>query len=519
MSSISFAFASLLVCTNIYHNNTLTYAFTHWMIHNYDPQPKQYDGRFLNRYTCPTSTPQNNRFLHVLFSSQDEDILTTSLLEKIRSMRVREIKNQLDDVRISTTDCFEKEELVQRLYEYRLKIGSTEIEGGKSTTKSATGTTTKAKPATSTSPSTTTTTIRVPLDFHSLSTQSVRSQNADNLYLRPSPGKFPSIKVSLPSRQINNEKVTLNLLVDTACSGIILRPDVAKTLQLPTITTGVTMTAAGGTVGSNNNVYNLDCMQLNDENQTVLRDFVVVGQDIGALPPALDGIIGLSFLDLYHSVSFDFTSGLLILQEKENSKTEYDNPMLYNVIAETLLLRSRLGIYIAPMTLDGRGPVKMIVDTGAASTFLNWKGARDMNIDQTHPLVAYNRDAIGVMGADNTALALTHRFILKRRVNFDSSSITNMRGSGSTVGMFTPGLDIIESNAKDNENSSNSGVNIDIGDLPVLEAMKSEGVGGILGSDILMRCDVVHLENLKDRSSTKLTLFMKRNNDEKYKLV
>ncbi len=417
--------------------------------------------------------------------SDPSAIDTQSILDKIKRMRVKEIKQQLEEVNISTTDCFEKEELIQRLYTYKLSSKKKEGNSYQNSNVSNNVDSNDNDDAF----------IRIPMDFHSLTTTPVKSNNSNDLYLRPSPGKFPSISITLPTK--GNKK--LNLLVDTACSGILLRPSIIQNLQLPKINTGVTMTAAGGTVtADNNSVCRLDCIQLNDKHQTILKDFIVVGQDIGSLPSILDGIVGLSFLERYFSVSFDFEFGELVLLKEKRKLTQFDNPMVYDVVAETLLTRSRMSVYIASVTLDGRGPVKMIVDTGAASTFLNWKGAKDMNIDRNHPLVSFNTEAIGVMGADNNALALTHRFVLKRRFNFQSGGKAT-----TTVGMFAPGLDIVE-------NGNTSGMNIDIGDLPVLETMRSEDVGGILGSDLLMRADVVHFSDLKDLSSLKLSFLMKR---------
>jgi hypothetical protein len=450
-----------------------------------------------------------------LYSSKTEqqEEKQTLLLDEINQMRVKEIKQQLNNANISTDDCFEKSELVQRLYDY--KINNSESDSDNKSSAQATKTNNNSSSTSGTSSTTKSrgtndaSTIRVPMDFHSLTTQSVPSNN--NIFLRPSPGKFPSISVKLPTKTGKRE---LNLLVDTACSGLILRPNVAKVLNLPSINTGVTMTAAGGTMNGNNNVCSLDCIQLKDENETLLRDFIVVAQDIGSLPPVLDGIIGLSFLERYNTVSFDFSCGELVLKSEVNAKaktmSEYDNPMVYETMAETNLSRSRLGIYIASTTLDGRGPVKMILDTGAASTFLNWKGVSDLNMDRSHPLISHNREAIGVMGADNNALALSHRFVLKRRLNFDST------GSSGTVGMFAPGLDIADNDIGTAATSTTDGVNIDIGDLPVLETMRTEDVGGILGSDILMRCDVVHIDNLKDLSSLKLSLLKCKSEDDNY---
>jgi hypothetical protein len=63
------------------------------------------------------------------------------------------------------------------------------------------------------------------------------------------------------------------------------------------------MTAAGGTVGGTS-VAKLSSAIMDDG--TVLDDLMVAGQDIGALPRKLDGIIGLSFLNQFQSVAFDF---------------------------------------------------------------------------------------------------------------------------------------------------------------------------------------------------------------------
>lgn len=430
-------------------------------------------------------------------SQHDTSDEKPTLLESIQQMRVKEIKKELDDAGISSSDCFEKSELVQRLYDYKVQQPTSEKQSNNVTQK---------KDQNANRSKSSKGVIRVPMEFHSLTTNSVPSKN--NVYLRPSPGKFPAISVTLPSK--NNKKLTL--LVDTACSGLILRPNVASSLQLPKINAGVTLTAAGGSMnGSNNSVCSLDTMKLMDEDQTILKDFIVLAQDVGALPPVLDGIIGLSFLERFHSISFDFEKGELVLLNSGNKNKgtasiilEYENPMMYETLAETNLQRSRLGIYIAQTTLDGRGPVKMIVDSGAAATFLNWKGVGDLNMDRSHPLISYNSEAIGIMGADNNALALSHRFVLKRRINFASSN-------GSNLGMFAPGLEI-----DNDDNGAVDSVNVDIGDLPVLQQMRSEDVGGILGNDILMRCDVVHFDNLKDLSSLKLSLLRRRKDDESY---
>ena len=88
------------------------------------------------------------------------------------------------------------------------------------------------------------------------------------------------------------------------------------------------------------------------------------------------------------------------------------------------------------------------------------------------------------MGADNNAMALTHRFVAQRW--FQLCAVT-----GSPIGLSNEGLDLKEMGP----------VNIDIGDLPVLEQLKGEHVNEILGNDLLMRCDLLRL-TFSDASAT-----------------
>jgi hypothetical protein len=155
-----------------------------------------------------------------------------------------------------------------------------------------------------------------------------------------------------------------------------------------------------------------------------------------------------------------------------------------SVVADGALEMTKLGIYTIETILDGRGPVKLLIDTGAASTFLNWKGVADLGLTSSSPQIQPIRDEIGAMGADNTALRLTHRYTLKRR--------WNIGGKNSDKGEYAPGIGV-------RGTEFSSGINIDIGDLPVLDALKSDGAGGILGADLLMMCDVVRFVGLNGR--------------------
>jgi hypothetical protein len=180
----------------------------------------------------------------------------------------------------------------------------------------------------------------------------------------------------------------------------------------------------------------------------------------------LDGIIGLSFLNQFACVEMDFKRGTVTLYKKERKPPV---PEGLDVIAEAEMTMTNLGIWIVDVTLDGRGPVKMLVDSGAASTFLNWKGVSDLSLSRESLPMERLTSPMGAMGSDNIAMALTHRLTVRQNLNL------GVRSSYS-------GLAI-----------SGDGIKIDVGDIAVLDAMSANNVGGILGIDVLMRCSVVRI--------------------------
>jgi predicted aspartyl protease len=388
-------------------------------------------------------------------------------VQEIRSLRVKQIKEELINAGVDISDVFEKEELVQRLVAFRNSYPKNETSG--KTAQNNKEDFEKKSNSSSSIPIES----HIPLAFHSLTPeQSVKAKNDNHVFLRPSPGKFPSININL-----SNSDKSLTLLVDTACSGVVLRPNVVKKYSLPILNIPSTMQAAGGlTTGTS--VSKIIRPRL--DNGVELEDMMVAVQDIGALPLELDGIIGISFLQQFQYVAFDFENREMILRKTTNLDDSFNyNPLEEEVLAESNCNLCRIGVWTVDVTLDGRGPVKMLLDTGAASTFLNWKGAQDCSLKRDHPLVTRNRDPIGAMGADNMAIELSHRFQVKRRVNFMTSF---------SIGAFGPlGIDLREMDP----------LNIDIGDLQVLETLKADGVGGILGSDLLMRCDFLELDFLR----------------------
>ena len=430
---------------------------------------------------------------------------TQRLLDSLRSLRVKEIKSELESRGISTRDAFEKEELVQRLYTAKISASDDnnstkkkkkkkkrrQYDGGNEDTNETIENETindDIKDDVTAMPQSTGDDIVIPFQYFSLeASKPVAAANSQDIYIRPSEGKYAAIKVTFQQTQLSSA-VSLNLLVDTACSGLVISPNSVHRVnrECPGIfemqSVGATMTTAGGSQGAGVAKW--------DKSTNMIVGGAVVSpangsmsnlaavQDIGALPSGLDGIIGLSFLNQFSTVDFDFTNGRLCLYKKDEDPALPSNNGQLFIAAQGKLALTRLGIYTTQTNLGGRGPVSMLVDTGAASTFLNWSGVSQLNLSRESPLVNPIAASIGAMGADNMALQLTHRFVLKR---------WNL----STENAYSPaGLPCLD------------GVNIDIGELPVLEQLKKDCVGGILGADLLMMCDVVRFSGMNAKSPT-----------------
>jgi hypothetical protein len=76
---------------------------------------------------------------------------------------------------------------------------------------------------------------------------------------------------------------------------------------------------------------------------------------------------------------------------------------------------------------------------------------------------------MGAMGSDNVAMELTNRVSVQQNLNIGKRP--------SKEGLAVSG----------------DGIKIDIGDITVLDTLRSDHVGGILGIDILMQCAAVRM--------------------------
>jgi predicted aspartyl protease len=394
-------------------------------------------------------------------SLQSDDGATA--MEEVRSMSVADIKRELIRLKTPFNDVFEKEGLIRRLHDARSKT---------SNTRTTTTTTTKAT-------STRSDVLQAPLYFTSLDTDvRIAAVNLEDggITVNPADQPYPTIQIQVPHTKTTGT-YTLTLLLDTACSGLVLRPNVVAKYGLPSYNNPVTMTGAGGVSGKTG-LTQLETFTLADASFGPMPAAV---QDIGGLPQKLDGIIGLSFMSQFAGVEMDFRRGVVsffktqaALDENNNShrKDDDDDSKPMKIIAEAdMELVPRLGIYTVDVLLGGRGPVKMLVDSGAASSFLNWKGVTDLGLERSSAAIVPIEGSMGAMGSDNMAIRLTHRIGV-------SSSLNLGRGSRSSSSSSYPGLPLQDARLP-----------IDIGQIPILDSV--QGAGGILGIDALMRCATV----------------------------
>ena len=366
-------------------------------------------------------------------------------------MRVKAIKEELTKIGVSTQDVFEKEDLVQRLFQARQN---------------------PPNQTASSSPRTATTSNRdvleAPLYLVSLESGTrVAAVDGSNIAVEAKDHPYPAINIQVTN---GNDEFSLKLLLDTACSGLVLRPSVVQKHNLPSLSTPVTMTGAAGVAG-NTGLTQLDKFRL--ETQT-FGPLPAAVQDIGALPSSLDGIIGLSFLNQFEGADLDFQNGKILLYPKGRPLPEI--PPDLTVVAEgQMSLLPSLGIYAVDALFGGRGPVKMLVDTGASDSFLNWKGVSDLGLSRDSKALSRLPSPMGAVGSDAVAMELTHRIGLSSTLNL---------GSGGKQG-----LPLKEARR----------LTIDIGNIAILETLKNDNVGGILGIDAFMRCDAARLAFQSDK--------------------
>lgn len=384
------------------------------------------------------------------------------LLETIRSMRVKELKAELEERRISTADAFEKEELVKRLYDARVASPEPAATSAAKRTDDPN-------------------VIRGELSFVSMesggSIAGTLGGNSESVRITDAAAQpYPTMTIRVADG--GGGGFSLKLLVDTACSGLVLNPSVVRKNGMKSDNRAVSMSGAGGST-TNFGTTMIDRFTYGRDPR-VLGPLLAAVQDIGALAPlGVDGIIGLSFLGQYACTEIDLERSEMVLY-KTDFRPPYDENEL-EVVAEGELSPTRLGVWTVDTAFDIGGdgskpgkPIKMLVDTGSTSTILSWKGLEQgLGLSRSSPEVR-SQAATGAIGSDNVAMSLTHRIEVDRPVRFGTPrGRSPPRYGGLAVG---------------------GGVAVDIGEIAIIDTqLAAENVGGILGMNVLSRASMIRM--------------------------
>lgn len=452
-----------------------------------------------------------------------------ALWEELRSMKIRDLKKELMDQNQPVHDVFEKEQLVQRLYQLRCQSQASSSPPPSFRKTSHASAVEQSYVSSRTSKGMEAAVVEVPLYFCYMDrSMRVAAVNGGGITVEGSSQPYATITATVnkdnSGMDTNKEVPSLNFLLDTACSGLVIRPSVVERWSLPRLSTPVTMTGAATTTTQTGLTQ---FQQIQIGTHTFSGPIPAAVQDIGALPRDIDGIMGFSLFwqAQFEGVDLDFKDGTVRLYKtlpplptktattttaeatrnstsissstvdpSKNTEPEGDgsNSTSIRLISQAdLRLQGSYGIYSTPVFLGQRGPVEMLVDTGASSTLLSWKGVASLGLSRNdrnvvQPLIS----RMGAIGSDNVALELTHRIYV--------SSIIHV-GTRHAY----PGIDLKCRALR---------LPIDIGNIPILEQLPGANVGGILGIDVLMQCDLVRIIRLPN-SKLQLLLFVRQNGE------
>ena len=419
--------------------------------------------------TCSGFVGQNVNLSTRSFSSSSISSSSTShdqvSLEDLRSKPVKELKKALQDRRIPSNDLLEKEELVQRLYQ-ALQNNPPPLKNDPTIDRSISASDV----------------IVAPIKLTALR-DNVRVDNlGENGLFEPTDQPFATVELILQNPSSSNNQ-RLNLMVDTACSGVVLHSRAVQRLNLPQMSTPVTSMGASGSAEATGltEIPPFTIVDDDDDDTKVFSKLPAAIQNVDTLPSFIDGILGLSFLGQFHALEFDYTTNQLVLfetaQAAQKSLDENEESSQQIVARGPLHMLGSLGVYAVDVTLGGRGPVKMIVDTGGSNTFLSWKGVSDLGLSRSSPALARIPNPMGAMGTTAQVFALTHRIHVSSQLQLGRTT-SNSSNDRSTEGLSLAG---------------DKRLPIDIGDIPILQMMASQGVGGILGLDVFSRCKAIRL--------------------------
>ena len=462
----------------------------------------------VNEHPGGNNNNNNNGSIQTRSSAHNVDNVDVA---EWRNKSVKDLKKELQKRQIPCNHVFEKEELV-RLVSIATMASTTttttHVEKDAETANVVVVDHQKVNDSAKSNQKITPGMIVTPLKLISLrgseevivSSSSSSTSDPGQLKFQPTDQPFATMELQVQGGLNNDDEFTLNLMVDTACSGVVLKSSSVQEYQIPLIQqTPATSTGVSG-VAERVELAEISNFAVGDERFDG-NGLPAAVQNLDVIPKSIDGIIGLSFLSQFDMVEFDYTAERLklykdippnnnnknVVEDVHHEDNEHDDQRVV-VASGSLKMLDSLGVYVVDVWIGGRGPVSMIVDTGGSNTFLSWKGVSDLGLDRASKGVYKITESAGAVGNTGQAFALTHRIYVSSQLKLGSGS------SSQTTTTTLPGLAL----------GGTARLGIDIGDIPLLQSLASQNVGGILGLDVFTRCSAIRLK-LKGNERT-LTL-------------
>ena len=214
-----------------------------------------------------------------------------------------------------------------------------------------------------------------------------------------------------------------NFLLDTGASTSIIATETIRKLELtgePVPQELLTYAVAGDECPEMKaNLHRLPVLKIDNvkvENLTGLEFTTTI------MPEGLSGVLGMDILSNFDVQINPQTQELLLLPP---------TPIPAKNIHDTILLKSKLGVMLAEVEINGNGPFIFMLDTGAESIFISQKLASQLKISVAERQEIQVQGFCGIEMAEYASLA---------KVKMGNYELTNLE----TVILSSPVLKLLE---------------------------------------------------------------------------
>jgi predicted aspartyl protease len=172
-------------------------------------------------------------------------------------------------------------------------------------------------------------------------------------------------------------KLPKQFLIDTGASTTLLSAELVATFKLPgrSVPSDRLASAVAGKecASMKATLHELPLLSLGT---LEIRGVNGLRFETGAVPDGLSGVMGM---DILHQ--FDLT----LKPKAKTLEFAVPSPLPAVSAAKAIPLQKKLGVFLAKLTLNGRGPFTMLLDTGADSTFISGAIAQRLNLNNRQP--------------------------------------------------------------------------------------------------------------------------------------